>query len=184
MFERKPVWRCRWGLGPPGVQLNCNRWENEVRHPARLGASRTGHCYPDKGRSPAPPPEAGSHTCVRQKKCTIFIRKLDFETHWTEHDFGKRRKNFCWIFHRHLLGRHDMKDTHTHTRLLSWASGRQWEWSHLSSTTRSVAVSALHLRIFSRFWIFSSRSDGSHLPFRMDAVRPRIRGQPGLSSHF
>lgn len=55
---------------------------------------------------------------------------------------------------------------------------------HLSSTTRSVAVSALLLRIFSRFWIFSSRSDGSHLPFRMEAVRPRIRGEPVLSSHF
>lgn len=48
--------------------------------------------------------------------------------------------------------------------------------AYLSRTTRSVAVSALLLRILSRFWIFCSSSDGSHFPFRMEAVRPRIRG--------
>lgn len=60
-----------------------------------------------------------------------------------------------------------------------------------------MAVSALLLRILSRFWIFCSSSDGSHFPFRMEAVRPRIRGvqeqpsnscthrgQPGHSQWF
>lgn len=47
---------------------------------------------------------------------------------------------------------------------------------YLSNTTRSVAVSALLFRISSSLWIFSSRSEGSHFPFRMEAVRPRIRG--------
>jgi len=55
---------------------------------------------------------------------------------------------------------------------------------YLSSTTRSVAVSALLCKIFSRFWIFSSRSQGSHLPFKMEAVRPKMRGQPGEPSQI
>ena len=56
-------------------------------------------------------------------------------------------------------------------------------YTYRSRTTRSVAVSALLLRMRSRFWIFCSSSDGSHLPFRMEAVRPRIRGLHGQPSH-
>ena len=51
-----------------------------------------------------------------------------------------------------------------------------------SKTTRSVAVSALLFKILSRFRIFCSSSLGSHFPFRMEAVSPRIRGQHGKAS--
>lgn len=54
---------------------------------------------------------------------------------------------------------------------------------YLSRTTRSVAVSALLFRMFSRFWIFCSSSDGSHFPFRIEAVRPRMRGLHELPSN-
>lgn len=53
---------------------------------------------------------------------------------------------------------------------------------YLSKTTKSVAVSALLFKIFSSFWIFSSNSAGSHFPFKMEAVNPKIRGQDGQLS--
>lgn len=66
--------------------------------------------------------------------------------------------------------------SHRHSKSSSYKSYKGL--LYLSRTTRSVAVSALLLRILSKFWIFCSSSDGSHFPFRMEAVRPRTRGLP------
>lgn len=72
-----------------------------------------------------------------------------------------------------------------HGVTVSWTDNGRTDSNlqYLSSTTRSVAVSALLFKVSSRFWILCSSSDGSHLPLRMEAVSPRIRGLLGLSSN-
>lgn len=74
---REPVWRYRWDRGLPGVRINCSRSGNEGRRPARPGASQTGRCYPGKGRSPAPPLEAGSRTCVTNNEAERKRNNVD-----------------------------------------------------------------------------------------------------------
>lgn len=170
--------------GPLWQRICYSHSGNEELRPALPADERRGHSYLRRGRSPTPLLLAERHICNKWTYHTQ-VRPQHVATGKTPHCWCKscRRGLKCWYPYTHwsnaLLYKCWNERLFCHACLqftMVYTFIKAYIMLYLSRTTRSVAVSALLFRILSRFWIFSCSSDGSHFPFRIEAVRPRIRG--------